>query len=306
MNTLAIINGARSRRGKTTATGLLEDVRRERPVDMVSTRGPGHASEIARDAVARGVRQFISVGGDGTLFEVLNGLFPAALELDEKIELGILPLGTGNSFCRDFDLLDRQRAQRAVREWKTAPVDVIRGRYEKPGETHESEFFYINILGIGFVAAAGDTTNKRFKKLNQAGYVAAVATELAALESQRDPMRLEPGDIVLDEPAAFVCFSNSVYTGGAMKMAPNASPSDGLLDMTFAGDLSRTELLRAFPSIFSGTHISHAKVDARQVRSVEFLNPRMQPLMVDGEVFDGALKRLDVLEGALSFVVCES
>lgn len=271
---------------------------------MVSTRGPGHASEIARAAIERGVRKFISVGGDGTLFEVLNGLFPAALELDKKVELGIIPLGTGNSFCRDFELLDKARAQRAVQDWKTRPVDVIRGTYSKPGEERLREFFFINILGIGFVAAAGDTTNKRFKKLNQAGYVAAVATELAALESQRDPMRLDARD-VLDEPATFVCFSNSVYTGGAMKMAPSANPSDGLLDMTFAGDLSRFELLRAFPSIFSGGHVLHPKVKTRQVCSVEFLTPRMQPLMVDGEVFDGALTRLDVLEGALSFVVCE-
>ena len=70
-------------------------------LEVVRTNRPGEATDLARDAYARGFRNFLVVGGDGTAYEILNGIFPQALA-DGRPALGFLPLGTGNSFLRDF------------------------------------------------------------------------------------------------------------------------------------------------------------------------------------------------------------
>ena len=70
-------------------------------LEAVETDAPGQGAGLTRDAYARGFRKFIAVGGDGTAYEIVNGLFPGA-EPGERLTLGFLPLGTGNSFLRDF------------------------------------------------------------------------------------------------------------------------------------------------------------------------------------------------------------
>jgi diacylglycerol kinase (ATP) len=263
-------------------------------LEVAHTERPGHATELARAAFAKGHRRFISVGGDGTAFEVINGLFPEAE--GAEVELGLLPLGTGNSFLRDFEILDPEAALSALRSWDARPVDLVKATHR------EGSFLYMNLIGLGFTARAGDLTNRRFKALGPAGYVAAVLVSVAALEKPIDPIRIDDGDYGDARPAAFLTFSNSKYTGGAMMMAPEADPTDGYLDVIRAGDIGRASLVKTFPKIFAGRHLEHPRVEQQRAKKVEFLEPRMQPVMVDGEIMHLALESLEVQPGALSVV----
>jgi diacylglycerol kinase family enzyme len=163
-------------------------------------------------------------------------------------------------------------------------------------------FHYINLLGLGFTADVGELTNRRFKGLGTAGYIAAVVSRLAKLEAPSDPIRVDDDTHGDARRAVFLSFSNSRFTGGAMEMAPHADPSDGELDIIRVSEMGRSELLRAFPGIFKGTHVEHEKVESRRARTVEFLEQRKQPVMVDGEILELALERLEVLPGALQVV----
>ena len=263
-------------------------------LEVAHTERAGHATELARAAFAEGHRKFISVGGDGTSFEVINGLLPEGE--GEGVELGLLPLGTGNSFLRDFAIFDADAALDVLREWEVRPVDVIRA-------VHESgSFHYLNLIGLGFTARAGDLSNRRFKAFGAAGYVAAVLVSVAGLEKPVDPIKIDDADYSDARPAVFLTFSNSKYTGGAMMMAPEADPTDGSLDVIRAGDFGRASLVKTFPKIFAGRHVDHPRVEQGRAKKVAFLEPRQQPVMVDGEIMHLALESLEVRPGAISVV----
>jgi diacylglycerol kinase family enzyme len=257
------------------------------------TEAAGHATELARDAWRQGRRRFLGVGGDGTSYEIVNGLFPEAAESGERPTLASLPLGTGNSFLRDFGIRDAKSAAAAIARGAARRVDVVRATHAT-GVVH-----YLNLLGLGFTATAGELTNRRFKRFGAAGYVAAVLTTVVRLEHPLDVVRVDD-DVHADaRPAAFLSFSNSRYTGGAMCMAPEADPSDGLVDVIRCGAIGRADLVATFPKIFRGAHVEHRLVETRRARHVEFLEPREQPCMIDGEIVPLALRSLEVLPGVL-------
>ena len=293
----AVINGAagggrcRSRFDRLRARLEREGLR----LDMHLTSAPGHATELVEEAYAAGHRRFLVVGGDGTSYEAVNGLF-AHGERPEGVTVGMLPLGTGNSFLRDFGVTDEEAAVEAILRGRTRPVDVIRCEHA------EGVLHYLNLLSIGFTARAGALTNAQFKPLGAAGYIAAVLVSDARLDYPLDPLRLDGGEVVR-RPAAFLSFSNSKYTGGAMMMAPRADPTDGLLDVIRVGELPRLPFVATFPKIFTGAHVDHPAVEETQVRRVEFIEPREQDVMVDGEIVRLAIRALEVEPAAIEVVV---
>lgn len=291
-----IVNGAagggrcRSRFDKLRATLSREGFE----LDAKLTSHPGHATELAREAFARGERNFLAVGGDGTSYEIVNGLFPEAL--GHEVTLASLPLGTGNSFLRDFGITTEAHALEALREGKTHSVDVVRMQHAS------GELFYINLLGLGFTARAGKLTNERFKSWGALGYVGAVVVSVADLAYPSDPIRVDGSDVVEAAPAIFLCFCNSKFTGGAMMMAPSANVADGKLDVVRVGALSRSGLLGQFPRIFTGQHVDHPQVETKHAARVDFVESRMQPCMIDGEIVELAPRALEVQRAALRVI----
>ncbi len=293
---VAIVNGAAGggRCRERAAEALASLAARGVPIDPPRfTEAAGHATVLAREAWAKGRRRFLGVGGDGTSYELVNGLFPLASDAGEVPTLASLPLGTGNSFLRDFGIRDAAAAMIAIAAGRPRKVDVIRVHHAD-GVLH-----YLNLLGLGFTATAGDLTNRRFKRFGAAGYVAAVLTTVVNLEHPLDVIRID-GDPYPDaRPAAFLSFSNSQDTGGAMRMAPDADPSDGFVDLIRCGAIGRADLVATFPKIFRGTHVEHRLVETRRARRVDFLEPREQPCMIDGEIVPLSLRSLEVLPGVL-------
>jgi diacylglycerol kinase (ATP) len=251
------------------------------------TEHPGHATAIARECKEDGVDAVVAVGGDGTLFEVVNGLLPGP-----GPSLGILPLGTGNSFVRDVGLADADAGVRAVLAGNTRSVDAL--KVEHTG----GELFSINLVSLGFTAEAGELMNRRFKRLGATGYVSAVLTSLVNLKYHAFPYGLDDGPFDA-RPVTMVSFCNSRYTGGAMMMAPNADPSDGELDVVRIGTMRRRRFLASFPKIFRGTHPEMREVEQARARSVSFAPIGPVPVMVDGEVLTLDLRRVSVLRLAL-------
>lgn len=260
--------------------------------EIAFTERPRHATELVERAAAKGCRRFLSVGGDGTAAEVVNGLIAAGVSRD--CELAMLPLGTGNSFLRDFEISDIDAAVAAIARGKSRPVDVLRLTHED-GVIH-----FINTMGTGFVAHAGELTNDRFKFLGAAGYIAAVFVCVVRLRYEDN--KLGYGGAVDDARTVLTSFSNSQFTGGAMKMAPDALVSDGLFDLVRAGPLGRAALINAFRRIFSGTHTDLEQVWTRQLERVEFVDPTFQAVLIDGDLYHLKPLAIDVLPAAINLV----
>ncbi len=260
-------------------------------VEAHRTRRPGDAVEIAEQLAHNGVDAVIAVGGDGTLHEVANGL----MQFDgPRPALGVLPLGTGNSFARDFGQHDAEQAFRALVSGKRREVDILQVAHA------EGQLYSLNLVSLGFVAEVGGLTNRRFKPLGPLGYVAATVVTVARLSSPVIPIRV--GERSDARPAVFLCFCNSQYTGGAMQMAPAADPSDGLLDVIRVGHMGRLRLLRLFPRIFKGTHVAAPEIEASTAVRVDFDLDQAIPALVDGEALNLQLERIEVLPAALEWV----
>jgi diacylglycerol kinase (ATP) len=290
----AIVNPAAGggRCGKLAPAALAELKATGANVEVVITSAPGQATTFARAAYARGVRDFIAVGGDGTSFEIVNGLFPEALDADDKPTLGFLPLGTGNSFLRDFTTEGASYALDAIKRGLRRPCDVIRLRHR------EGELYYINILSFGFLADVCALANRRFKRFGEAGYGLGVAAKLIELPSRPIPHALDGGP--LDRrPLSFIVISNSRFTGGKMLISPGAEIADGLAEVTVAEKLSRISFMKTFPKIFDGSHLGHPALHAGRARKIEFKVDRMEDAMIDGEVIPVWPTELEVVAGAL-------
>ena len=264
-------------------------------LELAETSAPGHASEIACDAYARGQRNFLAVGGDGTSYEIINGLFPQA-EGGEPPTLAFLPLGTGNSFLRDFSERGLEHATQALLAGRRHACDVLRLTHR------EGVLHYINLLSMGFAADVAAVRIRRFKNMGEVGYLLALFVCLARLERRPFPLRLN-GDAQADtRRCLFLTFNNSKFTGGKMMIAPKAQISDGLIEYVRWGPIGRLGLLRNLPGLYDGSHIKHPLCERHEAKQIQFELGAPVDVMVDGEVLRLHCEKLDVLPGALEVV----
>ena len=263
-------------------------------IEVRKTRAPGEGVAFANGAYAEGYRNFIAVGGDGTGFEIINGLFPAAAS-EGRAALGFLPLGTGNSFLRDFTERGADYAIEAIRTRRRRPCDVI--RLNHAGGT----LFYINTLNIGFAADVATLTNRHLKRLGELGYLAGVLVSLARLRRRSFPLRAD-GERD-DRRCLFLAFSNSKYTGGKMMIAPQASIGSGAIEYVHWGPIGRFGLVRNLATLFDGSHIRHPLASRRTAMRIEFDIEAPVDVVVDGEVLTLEVKSLEVLPNALDVMV---
>ena len=295
---LAIVNPAAGggRCGKLVGPALDKLRAAGVPLEVAETDHPGHASELAQEAYAAGRRRFLAVGGDGTSCEIVNGLFPGA-ETKEPPTLGFLPLGTGNSFLRDFTERGAEEASRALIAGRSRSCDVLRMTHAG-GVLH-----YINLLSMGFTADVAALSNRMLKPLGELGYLLGVLICLARLRRRAFPLRPDDDTKWDRRRCLFLTFNNSKFTGGKMLIAPQADTGDGLVEFVRLGPIGRLELLANLHRLYDGSHVSHPQAERSGARRIEFDLAGPVDVMVDGEVLQLHCKTLDVLPGALNIVI---
>jgi diacylglycerol kinase (ATP) len=264
-------------------------------IEVAETKGAGDATRIAREAYGRGQRKFIAGGGDGTSYEVVNGLFPEA-SAGEPPTLGFLPLGTGNSFLRDFSDRGVEHAIESLLARRTQRCDVLRLRHRS------GVIYYINLLSLGFPADVATLRARRFSGRGELGYIISIFLGLARLQRRPFPVRAD-GEAEFDRRRClFLTFNNSKFTGGTMMIAPKAEVASGLIEYVRWGPIGRMGLIRNLPGLYDGTHIEHPLAERKAVKRVEFDLDAPVDVMVDGEVLTLHCEDLDVLPGALGVV----
>ena len=277
-------------------------------LETAETSAAGEATQIAREAYGRGYRKFLAVGGDGTSYEIVNGLFPDSLLAgagapeDAVATLGFLPLGTGNSFLRDFaggvsskDGLEH--AMRALEARHSRPCDVLRLTHR------DGTIYYTNLLSVGFAADVAALRHRRFLGLGQAGYLLSIFLCLARLDRRPFPVRLEGQREFDSRRCLFLTFNNSKFTGGTMMIAPDAVIDDGLIEYVRWGPIGRLGLIRNLATLYDGTHTRHPLAERQAVRRVEFQLDGPVDVMVDGEVLTLECRTIEALPSALRVVV---
>ncbi len=265
-------------------------------VDVKESREPGDATRLARDGWQQGYRRFIAVGGDGTSYEIVNGIFPQAME-GSNPTLGFLPLGTGNSFLRDFPVRTIEQRLDLLTAGVSQAVDVIRLTHS------QGVLYYINLLSMGFAADVAMMRARNFSGWGELGYQSSIFICLTRFRRRPFPLRVDGETQVDRRRCLFLTFNNSKFTGGTMMIAPQADTADGLIEYVRWGPIGRVGLIRNLPGLYDGTHVNHPLAERRAVRRIDFEFDAPVDVMIDGETMTLHCQALDVLPSALNVVV---
>lgn len=257
-------------RGKATADSIVEALRRQGiAATEYPTRHAGHATALAQEAAQAGVELLLVVGGDGTLRDATAGLDAVGADLP----VGLIPAGTGNDLARTLKLPRSQNAALEV---------ALHGAERRLDLWRWNGSLFVNVSGVGLDAAVATEVNSRSDRLRGApAYIAALARVLPRFQPPQ--LRLEWPEGSWEGAAWLVAFGNGQCYGGGMRIAPNAIPDDGLLDVVVIEAVSRGELLRQFPLLFTGGHVKHPRVRTFRTSQVR-LDGSSQHATVDGEL----------------------
>ncbi len=255
------------------------------------TRHAGHGTKLVAEAALSEFDGLVAAGGDGTVFEVLNGLYQHPKPA--RIPLGLLPLGTGNAFARElcFQQDPLTDAIERLQRGHTRKVDV---GFVKSADR---SYYFVNIVSMGFAVDAG-LVALNMKALGQSAYTLATLWQVMKLKSY--PLLLEIDGKSIKSDNVFVTFSNSQYTGTHFLIAPGAKIDDGKLDVTILEKLPRSRLLKLFPSIYSGRHIDYKEISTYQASHIKIHSPRGYLLGPDGEFCGHSPAEITCLPGDLT------
>lgn len=254
------------------------------------TQVPGDGSRLAEELGRQGARQLLVCGGDGSLFEVVNG----CLRLEEpRPRLAVVPLGRGNDFAKSLGV---------PMDWRDACDRVALGTSRRVDAGQCNDFFFINGLGLGLDARVA-VFAQRYRRLpGDSVYVLGLLRALLHRPGVR--IQIEDDCGFLDQEMTLVGVANGHFLGGRFQLAPEAAIDDGLLDLVVIPRLNRRQILRYAPRVAQGRADQIPGYAVRRVRQLRVRLAEPHPVQADGEVvYRGARElQLSVLPGALEFI----
>lgn len=265
------------------------------------TEKKGHAIHLTIEGIAEGYRKIITVGGDGTLNEVVNGVFLSKVGPTTDLSLALIPVGTGNDWGRMFGIpLNYDRAINIICENKLMLHDVgLISFYE--GNTKKERYF-INIAGLGFESVVVKRTNYQ-KDRGHGGKLIYFYNLLMSLISYKNTK----AEITIDgEKIRADVFSlnvgNGRYCGGGMRQTPRALPDDGLLDVTIIKSMGKFEIIRNLKILYDGTILRHPKIDGYKCKSIQVVSESLMYAEADGESLGQTPAEFSIIPDGLKIV----
>ncbi|HEX8231530.1 MAG TPA: diacylglycerol kinase family protein [Chloroflexia bacterium] len=269
-----------------------------------STR-QGDPARLARSAALMGCSAIVAIGGDGTFFEVVNGVMePDAANANPDLAVGLLQAGRGSDFGRSAGVpSDVEAACRRILQGRTQLTDLGHVTYTPMGGGERSRYF-ANAAGLGFDGAVTVRANSAPRVLGGGTlpYLTSLLATLGTYRNTRVSVRVDQ-DAEWHARVNSVVVANGQFFGGGMKVAPEASLSDGLFDIVVAGDLSKLDMVRLVPRVYVGTHVTHPKLRVLRGREVRVDSPDRMLLQADGEVLGKAPATFRIVPGALRLIV---
>jgi YegS/Rv2252/BmrU family lipid kinase len=279
-NTKLIINpNADLGRAWRWGTDLRSVVEEFGGADWTGTVYPTHAIELARQAAEDGYELVISVGGDGTTHEVINGLMQVPAE--RRPRLGIVPVGTGNDFASNVGM--QTQPAKAMRQVFTGEPKFIDIAQIQSGSRTE---YWDNTLGIGFDAKA--TIHSRSVPL-LSGFPVYLFAAIRAIMLDHDPalIQFESDQETWQDENLLIVLCNGPREGGGFHIAPEAKVDDGWLDYAAITSVSRPMMFRLIPEVMKGTHGRFPQVRINKFRELKITSDRPLVIHTDGEIFAG-------------------
>ncbi|MBN2780858.1 MAG: diacylglycerol kinase family lipid kinase [Candidatus Marinimicrobia bacterium] len=256
-----------------------------------------HATEIAKHLDLNSCDALVCAGGDGTLYEVLNGIMLNS-STETRPPFGLIPVGTGNSFAQDLGMRHWRDGISAILEGKTRQVDLMEFRTE--GEAYHS----ISSIGFGLPTDVCVRGNKYKKIAGKSAYTVSALVEILRFKPFHTKL-VADGELHEFE-GALVNFSNSRIFGGNMKISPDSLIDDGLIEAVVLENCTRSEILKAFPTIYSGEHLKNPHVKVYQGKHFKVETFPEKICNPEGEIFGVTPLEIDVMPKEVEFFVIDA
>ena len=271
--------------------------------DPAFTEHRDHATELAVEAANRGYRKIIVVGGDGTLNEVVNGLFIQKQCEPKEILLAIIAVGTGNDWVRTFGIpRNYTTAIRAIKEKHTFLQDVGKVTYTE--SKVEQTRYMANVAGLGFDAYVIDIFNHQKLKGRKGKWLYIYSLIKGYFSAKPAGATIEvDGKVIYNKLLFSLAVGVCRYNGGGIQQLPRAVANDGLLDLTIIRPVHWWHVIFRAGRLFDGRIYSIGHVQHAQGKVVKITSAPTMPLETDGELLGGTPATISVVPHALKFVV---
>lgn len=284
LKSVAIINPASA--DNTTGKKWLEIAELFKKTDIkikeVFTTKPSDATTLTKEHLKDGYNLIISVGGDGTLNEVVNGFFEYAYPINENASLGIICQGTGGDFIKTVGIPKNEKlAVQCIKQNNIKKIDVGCARLWKNDK--EIIRYFINIADVGIGGEVVKRVNNSPKRFG--GFISFLHATLVTFwtyKNQRAKIIIDDEiekEVVLNS----LIIANGQYFGGGMRIVPHANLSDGVFDVLIMGDLTKKELYLNIAHVYKGTHLKQPKIEVLQAKSIKVFSQTPLLLDIDGE-----------------------
>ncbi|QXM07008.1 diacylglycerol/lipid kinase family protein [Crassaminicella indica] len=270
MDILFIVNPVA---GKGKCDFIIEKIKKNMdslhiPYKIKLTTRKNEAEEIAKNAVIQGYKKIVAVGGDGTIYEVVNGI------IGSDASLGVVPTGTGNDFVKTVGIpKDLEKALEIIIYGKTVHIDC--------GKVNDRHFVNVASVGLDAEIVRGTEDIKKYISGSWA-YIGGLLKTIFSYKYKKVDMNI---DGTKDHKnITLVAVANGKYYGGGMKIAPMADIKDGDFQVCVVDKISKLKLMMVFPKIFSGEHVGYDEVDIYRGKQIKIKSQELLSINLDGDI----------------------
>lgn len=257
-----------------------------------------HELILVDEAIKQGYRKIISVGGDGTLHHVVNGIMMQRYTKTSDIKLGVIPLGTGNDWIKTYNIPNS--IEKSIEIIFKENADFQDVGCIKHGKNQEE--YYINVAGIGY---DGYVVNK-LNSLKRFGSIAYLLSGLyGLLFYKKSNYSIKVNDKIIQEKCLMILFGLCKYSGGGMQMIKNPDPKDGLFDITIVKNISFWNLIFNLPKLYNGKIVDHKKVENFKTSTIEIIekNNNKSFIEADGELLGKGSLKVSIILKAVQIII---
>ena len=277
----------------------IQQLLRNKKIDFsfAFTQFSKHEIELVQNAIQKGFRNLISIGGDGTLHHVVNGVMLQRYVKTSDITIGVIPLGTGNDWIKTYNIPNNiEKSIEIIHKKKSILQDIGILKTE-----NNNISYFNNVAGLGY---DGYIVNK-LKALKKFGSIAYLLSGLAGLLFYKKSIfKISFNDKIIEVNCLMTLFGICKFSGGGMQFTRDVKTNDGLFDITIAKNLTIFDLIFNIRKLYSGNIVNHKKVATFKTKEITVTPKSTKPfIQADGELIDTGKVKVSIIKEAIIFII---
>ena len=264
---------------------------------FVFTQFSKHEIELVQNAIQQGFRNIISVGGDGTLHNIVNVVMMQRYVKSSDITIAVLPIGTGNDWIKTYNIPNNiKKAIDIISERKTILQDI--GQIEIA--TGKISYFN-NVAGLGYDGYIA----KKLQELKRLGSISyLIAGIYGFLFYKKSIFKIAMNQTIIETTCLITMVSICKFSGGGMQFSKKGDPIDGLFDITIVKNITLLDLILNIKKLYNGKIVAHPKVATYKTNKIIVDPQNLKPfIQADGELIGTGTATFSLIEKGIHFVI---